>query len=248
MKIRQNKKQKIEKKSKNKIDNKISYKIGNIFGNIFRINLKNKKEYAINRGKQINSYYFFLKSQLKNLKIFLIGVLSTIVAFALDPYVLSNMYLFHNYFLISFFKIITLLGNIEFFFIIFLVSSIMIYFNRRIIHWFIISTVIVSILVFVLKILTNRLRPFMIDSNLYIINAEMSGFPSGHAMMMFSIIPFLAKNFPKYRVYFFIVAILVAVSRVYLNVHYLSDVVAGAFLGYVIGKFFSDLEDKLFIS
>jgi undecaprenyl-diphosphatase len=72
----------------------------------------------------------------------------------------------------------------------------------------------------------------------------MSSFPSGHAMIVFSIVPFLMKNFPKQKYYFILLAVLVAFSRIYLNVHYLSDIVAGAFLGYLIGVIFSDLEDK----
>jgi undecaprenyl-diphosphatase len=39
-------------------------------------------------------------------------------------------------------------------------------------------------------------------------------------------------------------AILVAFSRVYFGVHYLSDVIAGAFIGYLIGYLAMNLEEK----
>jgi undecaprenyl-diphosphatase len=49
---------------------------------------------------------------------------------------------------------------------------------------------------------------------------------------------FLAQWFPRYRIIFFILAALIAWSRVYLCVHYPTDVVAGALLGYGITKIF----------
>jgi len=53
-------------------------------------------------------------------------------------------------------------------------------------------------------------------------------FPSNHAVFAFSILPFLPK---KWFWLGFIVAFIVAFSRVYFGLHYLSDVVAGAALG-----------------
>jgi undecaprenyl-diphosphatase len=54
----------------------------------------------------------------------------------------------------------------------------------------------------------------------------------------------LSKNFPKIKWIFWVVAILVGLSRIYLEVHYLSDVLAGAIIGYSIGLLFLKLEEK----
>jgi undecaprenyl-diphosphatase len=63
----------------------------------------------------------------------------------------------------------------------------------------------------------------------------MSSFPSGHTMMFFSIIPIMSKNFPKTKILFWTLAVLIGLSRIYLGVHYFSDVIAGALIGYGIG-------------
>ena len=61
-------------------------------------------------------------------------------------------------------------------------------------------------------------------------------FPSMHAALAFSLLPILDKEFPKLKWFWVAFAFLVATSRLYLRAHYLSDVVWGAILGYVVGK------------
>lgn len=60
-------------------------------------------------------------------------------------------------------------------------------------------------------------------------------FPSMHSAAAFASLPILARNI-KYAKYFAIFAVLVAFSRLYLGFHYLSDIVFGAFAGYLIGR------------
>jgi len=48
----------------------------------------------------------------------------------------------------------------------------------------------------------------------------------------------LALWFPRYRIIFFIVAGFVGWTRIYLGLHYPTDVIAGAILGYGITKTF----------
>lgn len=56
-------------------------------------------------------------------------------------------------------------------------------------------------------------------------------FPSGHTMRLFSAMTALAMIWPRGRVLFLAVAVLVGVSRVVVTRHYPSDIVAGAFVG-----------------
>jgi undecaprenyl-diphosphatase len=56
-------------------------------------------------------------------------------------------------------------------------------------------------------------------------------FPSGHATVAFACATVLALAVPRLRVPLFVLAALIAFSRVYVGVHYPFDVLAGAVLG-----------------
>jgi membrane-associated phospholipid phosphatase len=60
-------------------------------------------------------------------------------------------------------------------------------------------------------------------------------FPSGHATTAFAAAAALALMVPSLRRVAFLLAAAVALSRVYLGVHYVADVVAGAALGTAVG-------------
>ena len=89
----------------------------------------------------------------------------------------------------------------------------------------------------IVKFLVGRLRPKMFFENgLYGLDPfhvgyEFNSFPSGHATTVFAIATTCSIFLPKYRIYFFIFAAIVALSRLVLTAHYLSDVFAGACIG-----------------
>jgi membrane-associated phospholipid phosphatase len=105
---------------------------------------------------------------------------------------------------------------------------------------FLFSTVAVSGLAAdLLKFIFGRARPKMLlEQGIYgfgFFHAEhaWTSFPSGHSATAMSVALTLSLILPRYRPEFFAAAVLIAASRVVLDKHYLSDVVAGSMLGIV---------------
>lgn len=86
-----------------------------------------------------------------------------------------------------------------------------------------------------IKGLVARPRPYMSLAGVRLLEgAGNFSFPSTHATQAFMAAMVLSGYFGRYAIFFALAAI-VAFSRVYLGVHYVSDVVAGAVLGMLIG-------------
>ncbi len=89
----------------------------------------------------------------------------------------------------------------------------------------------------IIKFLVGRLRPKMFfERGLYgfepfHIGYEFNSFPSGHATTVFAIATTCSIFWPKYRIPLYLFAMIVAISRLVLTAHYLSDVLAGACIG-----------------
>jgi len=91
-----------------------------------------------------------------------------------------------------------------------------------------------------LKHLIGRPRPRFAHSDEFSLGPSLAtgfdSFPSGHAANAFGAATVLAWFFPAVRVPLYLVAGLVAVSRVLRGSHFPTDVLAGAVLGVVIGS------------
>ena len=63
-------------------------------------------------------------------------------------------------------------------------------------------------------------------------------FPSGHAVYAFMMATLLAHWFPRSQIIFFLLAGFIGWTRIYLGLHYPTDVIVGGLLGYGITRLF----------
>lgn len=94
-----------------------------------------------------------------------------------------------------------------------------------------------------LKHLFHRSRPFVeqtvtlrVSPTTASVLGNNGSFPSGHAANAFMVAALLAERLRRKRYYLYGMAALVALSRIYLGVHYPSDVLAGGCLGFSITR------------
>ena len=91
----------------------------------------------------------------------------------------------------------------------------------------------------ILKVLIGRSRPIMYDALKttifvpgtyeYVFNSM----PSGHTAVSFAGLVMIGMLFPKIKWATWTLAILIAVSRIYVGAHWAGDVIFGAFIGMV---------------
>lgn len=84
-----------------------------------------------------------------------------------------------------------------------------------------------------LKALLSRERPYNILKNLNTFDIVLKdySFPSGHTSASFAIATIIAFNMPKLSIFVFSIALIIGISRIYLGVHYPTDVAAGIIVG-----------------
>jgi undecaprenyl-diphosphatase len=92
-----------------------------------------------------------------------------------------------------------------------------------------------------IKELFHRARPCMVlpDAITPMGCTGTFSFPSSHAFNNFAAATFIVRFFPRLWGALFITAVLVSISRIYLGLHYPSDVLGGAILGSVMGYLFA---------
>jgi len=104
---------------------------------------------------------------------------------------------------------------------------------------------------FLLKVVVQRQRPFQLEivSVLPVLEKASHSiwnfsFPSFQTMLVFCAIPILSKQFSKLKYLWIAFAVLVGFSRIYFGLHFMSDVIAGAAIGYFLGVIIIKFEEK----
>ena len=88
-----------------------------------------------------------------------------------------------------------------------------------------------------IKRLFKRPRPMAVDPRPHHLRKPLtSSFPSGHASAAFTAAGVLGAHDPHLRPLYYAVASVVATSRVHVQIHHASDVVAGAVVGALFAK------------
>ena len=88
-----------------------------------------------------------------------------------------------------------------------------------------------------LKRFANRRRPCAIEPHCWstLLPPDKFSFPSGHTLTAFAIAVPLIIAYPSLTAAVFFCAASIAVSRILLGMHFLSDVLAGALIGSLLG-------------
>lgn len=160
----------------------------------------------------------------------------------IDQFVFESLRFFASNQLTEIFKIITNLGS---FWGILIVIFLVFLVNRKVSYICLGASIIQTSLNRVIKAIVRRPRP---NVDVFIRESNFS-FPSGHAMAITCLygllIYYLYKSEIRYRklliVICVLIIVLVSLSRVYLGVHYFSDIIGGILLSSSLVLYISDI-------
>ena len=127
--------------------------------------------------------------------------------------------------------------------VLFIVSSSILSKSRKLFYRLLLLDGIQCAILYGLKFLVGRERPLILldmPSKISMGPGEIldPSFPSGHTLYAFMMATLLAHWFPRYKIVFLIIAGMIGWIRIYLGLHYPTDVIVGGILGYGVTKLF----------
>jgi undecaprenyl-diphosphatase len=184
----------------------------------------------------------------------IIGILiisAVFFSFYFDNLLIKGVSLLRNDILDNFFLLVTFVSSEVITF--FILTSLFLWKEHKR-KWIIplwVSLGISAIVSFILKITIQRDRPFQIGLVPLISKLQEASFsvwnfsfPSSHSILAFCAVPILSQKYPKLKKVWIAFAVLVAFSRIYFGLHFVSDVIVGGLLGYIIGVIVVKLEKE----
>ena len=180
----------------------------------------------------------------------ILGVfLSALIVLYFDTSIIKGFSFIRNYFLNDLFMGITFVssGLIIFFFL----TSLFLWQEHKrkwiLPLWFTLALSVIAS--FLLKVIIQRPRPFQLGIVSTLLGEASHSiwnfsFPSFQAMLAFCAVPILSKEFPKFKYVWIGFAVLIGLSRVYFGLHFLSDVIMGGLIGYLLGDLVISVEKK----
>lgn len=151
----------------------------------------------------------------------------------------------------NFFKFLSVIGNTALIWWILMAAVLIFYEEKRHKEFIVLFTLTILLSSFitnsVLKNYFQRPRPMLSISKVRLDKSRLAiemndypsdfSFPSFHATISFAAAVVLAYFDKRRKPFFYIMAILISFSRIYLGYHYFLDVIIGAFVGAFISKF-----------
>lgn len=112
--------------------------------------------------------------------------------------------------------------------------------ERRGTAWLAVVSIVIELILvsLILKPIFSRPRPFLVQEIEILVPFPLgSSFPSGHSASSMAVAFLLFRENASYKYPIMLLAILMSFSRLYVFVHYPSDVLVGMILGILIGEF-----------
>lgn len=132
---------------------------------------------------------------------------------------------------------------------------------QMVVQAFLAATLVRFVIVEIIRYFLPRVRPFALPSfdeqnlggfvensiNLLINHSQEASFPSGHASFFFAVSTVVYLYNKKAGLLFFIASFLISISRIFIGIHWPSDILTGAIVG-VLSAFFITLSFRKFSS
>ncbi|MCP3682449.1 MAG: phosphatase PAP2 family protein [bacterium] len=179
-----------------------------------------------------------------NKKFILIAIAAIIISFFLDTLASDAMLALWNPFFDTVFSWFGHFGSL--FAILIIMTSLFLWEEKKgkWIKPLWLSFAFALVFVYLIKFAIARARPDEIVLLVPFTHIIDFSFPSAHAAAAFAPVVILDREYPKLKLFWIVFAIMVAISRVYLGFHHLSDVVTGIVIGLSSGMLFVYITEK----